>query len=88
MVDGAKKPLSDNVTVEKLLGKRNIICLNDLSHEIYNVGPHFKDAKKIFCPFSLSSPVTGFEKKTLKTHAQERGYLSVEAMEEFMAKIL
>jgi large subunit ribosomal protein L7e len=87
-IGGVKKPLSDNITVEQLLGDKNIICLNDLSHEIYSVGPHFEDSVKILEPFHLSSPMGVFEKKTLKTHAQEKGYMSSDKMEEFMTKIL
>lgn len=36
--DGVRKPLSDNIIVEKILGDKNILCLSDLSHEIFNVG--------------------------------------------------
>jgi large subunit ribosomal protein L7e len=86
-VEGGKKPLTDNITVEKLLGDKDIICLNDMSHEIYTVGPHFDDATKILCPFNLSSPLGTFEKKVLKINSQERGFLG-EKMEEFVAKIL
>jgi large subunit ribosomal protein L7e len=88
MVDGMKKPLGDNITVEKLLGDYNIICLNDLSHEIYTVGQNFKESKQILLPFSLSAPVGIFEKQTLKMHGKERGFLSSEKMEEFISKIL
>ena len=37
-VDGSRKPLSDNIIVEKILGDKNILCLSDLSHEIFNIG--------------------------------------------------
>ncbi len=88
LLDGVKKPLSDNITVEKLLGEKNIICLNDLSHEIYNVGESFQDAINILLPFSLSSPVGVFEKQTLKMYGKDRGFLTEDKMEDFMAKIL
>jgi hypothetical protein len=37
------------------LGKHGIICIEDLIHEIYTVGPHFKEASNFLWPFQLSS---------------------------------
>ena len=37
------------------LGKFGIICMEDLVHEIYTVGPHFKEASNFLWPFKLSS---------------------------------
>jgi large subunit ribosomal protein L7e len=31
------------------LGKHNIICVEDLVHEIMTVGPHFKEANNFLC---------------------------------------
>lgn len=45
------------------LGKFNIICVEDLIHEIYTVGPHFKEAANFLWPFKLSSPSGGYKKK-------------------------
>ncbi|MDC9967001.1 uL30 family ribosomal protein, partial [Shigella flexneri] len=36
-------PLSNNQVIEEGLGKHNIICIEDLVHEIMTVGPHFKE---------------------------------------------
>ena len=36
------------------LGKFGIICIEDLIHEIYTVGPHFKEANNFLHPFQLS----------------------------------
>ena len=36
------------------LGKFDIICIEDLIHEIYTVGPHFKEANNFLHPFQLS----------------------------------
>ncbi len=85
--NGVKKALSDNLLVEKLLGEHNIICLSDLSHEIYNVGDHFREAVKILAPFSLSAPAGNFEKKQLHIAADKRGFLG-DQMEEFLQKML
>jgi len=45
------------------LGKYGIICMEDLIHEIYTVGPHFKEANNFLWPFKLSSPLGGYVKK-------------------------
>jgi large subunit ribosomal protein L7e len=52
--------LSDNAIIEAALGKFNIICMEDLIHEILTVGPHFKEANNFLWPFQLNSPNGGF----------------------------
>ncbi|KAA0152226.1 hypothetical protein FNF29_04090 [Cafeteria roenbergensis] len=64
-------PLSDNSVVEEALGKHDIICVEDLIHEIATVGPAFKEANNFLWPFKLSSPLGGFSKKLL--HFNEGG---------------
>ncbi|CAI9548136.1 unnamed protein product, partial [Staurois parvus] len=64
-------PLTDNSLIERYLGKRNIICVEDLIHEIYTVGKNFKAANNFLWPFKLSSPRGGMKKKT--THFVEGG---------------
>lgn len=91
LLDGAKKPLNDNLTIEQVLGDKNILCLSDLSHEIHTVGENFDSALKILCPFNLSAPVGHFEKKILNTHdtvEEKGGFLGNSAMDEFLQKIL
>jgi large subunit ribosomal protein L7e len=85
--EGNKVPLSDNLVVEAALGKYNILCLSDLSHEIYTLGPHFMQAVRFLAPFALSSPIGGFEKKTLHIAADHRRFLG-DDMEAFLEKIL
>lgn len=53
------------------LGKYNIICIEDLIHEIYTVGPHFKEANNFLWPFKLSAPLGGLKKK--RNHYIENG---------------
>jgi large subunit ribosomal protein L7e len=57
--------LTDNAVIEEALGKHGIICMEDLVHEIYTVGPHFKEANNFLWPFQLSSPLGGYTKKRL-----------------------
>ncbi len=52
-------------------GKSNIICIEDLIHEIYNVGPNFKAATNFIWQFKLNTPTGGWRKKT--THYVEGG---------------
>lgn len=47
-------PLTDNSVIEGVLGKHGIICMEDLIHEIYTVGPAFKEANNFLWPFQLS----------------------------------
>lgn len=58
-------PITSNQIIEEHLGKFGIICMEDLIHEIYTVGPHFKEANSFLWPFKLSSPNGGFNKKTI-----------------------
>merc|ERR1711939_1085149 len=37
-------PLTDNAIIEEHLGQHGIVCMEDLIHEIYTVGPNFKQA--------------------------------------------
>ncbi|KAI8886933.1 60S ribosomal protein L7 [Backusella circina FSU 941] len=55
-VNKSRIPLYDNSIVEQALGKYNIICIEDLIHEIATVGPHFKEASNFLWPFKLSNP--------------------------------
>jgi len=62
-VNAQRIPLTDNKIIEQVLGKYNIICAEDLVHEIYTCGPHFKQASNFLWPFKLNSPRGGFVKK-------------------------
>jgi len=56
-------PITDNSIIERSLGKFGIICIEDLVHELFTVGPHFKEANNFIWPFKLSSPTGGLRKK-------------------------
>ena len=64
-VDKQRVALTDNSIVEKALGKFNIVCVEDLVHEIYTCGANFKEANNFLWPFHLSSATGGFSKKKL-----------------------
>ncbi|KAH0924843.1 hypothetical protein HID58_017099 [Brassica napus] len=63
--------LTDNSIVNEALGKHNIICVEDLIHEIMTVGPHFKEANNFLWPFQLKAPLGGLKKK--RNHYVEGG---------------
>jgi len=56
--------IDSNTVIEKRLAKKNVICMEDLVHEIYTVGPNFKFATKFLWPFKLNTPTGGWRKKT------------------------
>jgi hypothetical protein len=62
-VDKQRTAITDNSIVERELGAHGILCVEDLIHEIYTVGPHFKEANNFLWTFKLSSPLGGLEKK-------------------------
>jgi len=64
-VNKNRLPLTDNSLIEEQLGKHNIICIEDLVHEIYNVGPAFTKCTNFLWPFKLNTPTGGLPKKRL-----------------------
>jgi len=63
-VNGRRTPLVDNAIIEEKLGKFGLICMEDLVHEIYTVGPNFKQAVNFLWHFKLNNPKGGWRKKT------------------------
>jgi large subunit ribosomal protein L7e len=64
-------PLTQNSIIEQNLGSKGVICMEDLVHEIYTVGPNFKEAANFLWPFKLSNPLGGFVNKGI--HFAEGG---------------
>jgi large subunit ribosomal protein L7e len=46
-INKQRLPLTDNAIIEEHLGKFGIVCIEDLIHEIYTVGPNFKQARYV-----------------------------------------
>uniref|UniRef100_A0AC34QSD2 60S ribosomal protein L7 n=1 Tax=Panagrolaimus sp. JU765 TaxID=591449 RepID=A0AC34QSD2_9BILA len=63
--------ITDNAIIEEKLGKEDIICTEDLVHEIFTVGKNFKKATNFLWPFKLSNPTGGWRKK--RNHFVEGG---------------
>jgi len=71
-VNGQRQAITANHIIEDSLGKKaNIICMEDLVHEIYTVGNHFKEANNFLWPFKLNTPKGG--KSSIKKHFIEGG---------------
>eukprot|EP00276_Gloeochaete_wittrockiana_P008828 CAMPEP_0184655640 /NCGR_PEP_ID=MMETSP0308-20130426/14107_1 /TAXON_ID=38269 /ORGANISM="Gloeochaete witrockiana, Strain SAG 46.84" /LENGTH=238 /DNA_ID=CAMNT_0027092261 /DNA_START=16 /DNA_END=732 /DNA_ORIENTATION=+ len=62
-INGQRIPINSNEVIEERLGSKGIICVEDLVHEIFTVGPHFKEANRFLWPFALNSPKGGYVAK-------------------------
>jgi len=62
-VGGNRTPITSNDIIEENLGKFGIICVEDLIHEIFTVGPNFKYATNFLWPCKLNNPTGGWRKK-------------------------
>eukprot|EP00523_Entomoneis_sp_CCMP467_P018894 CAMPEP_0168814546 /NCGR_PEP_ID=MMETSP0726-20121227/5734_1 /TAXON_ID=265536 /ORGANISM="Amphiprora sp., Strain CCMP467" /LENGTH=292 /DNA_ID=CAMNT_0008866719 /DNA_START=22 /DNA_END=900 /DNA_ORIENTATION=+ len=89
-VDGNQRvPLSDNVTIENALGeKHGLICVEDLVHEVYNVGPAFEPATQFLWPFVLADSKTRFQRKTLRLKDGKEYGDQGEAIDQFIKEVL
>ena len=71
-VNKQRIPLSDNEIITKNLGEHGIYGTEDLVHEIFTVGPNFKQASNFLWPFKLSAPKGGFRCKR-HSFCEQRG---------------
>ncbi|EGD72597.1 ribosomal protein L7 [Salpingoeca rosetta] len=62
-INGQRIPISSNDVIEQKLRKCGIMCVEDLVHEIFTVGPNFKKANNFLWPFKLNTPNGGWVKK-------------------------
>jgi large subunit ribosomal protein L7e len=67
-------PLTDNAIIEEAVGKYGIVCIEDIIHEIFTVGPNFKQVNNFLWPFKLSNPTGGFRTRKFR-HFVEGGDL-------------
>lgn len=52
-INGQRVAITSNSLIENKLGKMNIICIEDLVHEIFTVGNKFKYASNFLWPFKV-----------------------------------
>eukprot|EP00927_Polykrikos_kofoidii_P008482 TRINITY_DN1351_c0_g1_i8.p1 TRINITY_DN1351_c0_g1~~TRINITY_DN1351_c0_g1_i8.p1 ORF type:complete len:278 (+),score=51.99 TRINITY_DN1351_c0_g1_i8:72-836(+) len=62
-VNKQRIPLSDNEIISNNLGEFGIFGMEDIIHEIYTVGPHFKQVSNFLWPFKLSNARGGWRCK-------------------------
>ena len=62
-INHSRIPLTDNTIIAQSLGKFQITCIEDLIEEIYQVGPHFKEANQFLWTFKLNNPRGGWNNK-------------------------
>ena len=62
-IKGQRIPIADNSLIEEHLGKYGIICMEDIVHEIYTVGPHFKEVSNFLWYFKLNNAKGGWRRK-------------------------
>jgi len=74
-VNKQRIPLTENRIIadyfKTKIGNDTIICMEDLIHEIFTLGPAFKEANNFLWPFKLSAPKGGFIQK--RRHFAEGG---------------
>ena len=58
-----KEPLTDNTFIEKQLGSHDVICLEDVIHELHTVGPNFKAVNNFIWNLKLNMPESGFKNR-------------------------
>jgi len=61
----SRLPITSNEMISEQLGQFGIHGVDDLIHELYKVGPHFKQANAFLWAFKLSNPNGGW---VLKKH--------------------
>ncbi|KAJ6593137.1 60S ribosomal protein L7 [Mycena capillaripes] len=63
-------PLLNNAFIEEALSKYNILCVENLVHEIATAGPNFKQVANFLWPLKLSNPSGGWRMRKFKHFVQ------------------
>lgn len=58
--EGKKSNMSSNTKIETVFGKEGIICVEDIIHEVFTLGPNFDRVTKALYPFYLPNPRDGW----------------------------
>jgi len=73
-INGQRVPLTDNKMIEEALSEKTkgaVICTEDIVHQIYTVGPYFKECSKFLWPFKMNNPCGGMSR--IRHHFVEGG---------------
>lgn len=63
-VQHQRMPITDNKIIEDNLGSKDILCIEDLIHELVNCGENFRYANRFLWPFKLNTPKGGYRSVT------------------------
>lgn len=88
---GERVPLSDNTIIEQELGRdHNILCVEDLVHELSTVGPAFDAVARSFLwPFQFADAKTELERRTLRKKDSKLEYGDQgEAIQDYLQQVL
>jgi len=72
-VNSERIPIQDNEIISESLGKYGIHGVDDLIHELYTVGPNFKQANNFLWAFKLNTPKGGYIRKKHGFHEPKGG---------------
>ncbi|KAG0173696.1 60S ribosomal protein L7 [Apophysomyces sp. BC1034] len=70
-IKGKRVAISDNTMVEEALGKHNIICIEDIIHELVSLGENFTVVNQFLWPFRLNDPVKGWRMKKMENYTEK-----------------
>jgi len=73
-INGQRVALTDNKIIEDALSEKTksaVICMEDLVHQIYTVGPYFKECSKFLWPFKMNNACGGMSR--IRNHFVEGG---------------
>ena len=62
-INKQRVPLMENRVISENLGDKDILCIEDVIHEIHTCGPAFKQVNNFLWPFKLSNPLGGWRNK-------------------------
>ncbi|XP_037081960.1 60S ribosomal protein L7-like [Pollicipes pollicipes] len=63
-VNNQRLPITSNELIESKVGSRGIICIEDIVHEVFTVGPNFRKVTNFLWPFKLGTPTGGWARKS------------------------
>lgn len=62
-VNNKRVPMISNAAIEEQLGDVGVICVEDVIHELFNVGQNFDAVNNMIGPFKLNPPRDGYKAK-------------------------
>ncbi|EGD78030.1 hypothetical protein PTSG_09667 [Salpingoeca rosetta] len=79
--------LTDNALIEKELGEHNVICIEDIVHEIATVGESFRAVNRFLQPFKLKRPTERWKNERKKFVEDDELGFSAEKINEVIERM-